>query len=183
MTAFVAFLRGVNVGKANRLPMAEFRRVLETFGCQDVVTLLNSGNAVFRFPKAPSAKVATDIASAIAAQLQVTVPVVVKAFGEYSAIMEGNPFAPEAADHSRLLVAFTQDAAALASLRPLAELAKAPEQFALGKHAAYVHLAKGGVRSRLGAALLGKAGAAATTRNWATCLKLHQLLQRVTNPA
>ena len=48
MTTFVALLRGVNVGKSKRVPMAEFRMLLSGLGYTDVVTLLNSGNAVFR---------------------------------------------------------------------------------------------------------------------------------------
>ena len=47
MTTYMALLRGVNVGKAKRVPMAEFRRLLPRWvhGRGD---LLNSGNAVFR---------------------------------------------------------------------------------------------------------------------------------------
>ena len=48
MTTFVALLRGVNVGKAKRVPMAEFRKLLAALGYTGVATLLNSGNAVFR---------------------------------------------------------------------------------------------------------------------------------------
>jgi uncharacterized protein (DUF1697 family) len=33
MTAFVALLRGINVGGNNKLPMAEFRALLSTLGC------------------------------------------------------------------------------------------------------------------------------------------------------
>lgn len=47
MPQFVALLRGVNVGKGNRVPMAEFRLMLEQIGYTEVKTLLNSGNAVF----------------------------------------------------------------------------------------------------------------------------------------
>ena len=48
MTTFIALLRGVNVGKAKRVPMAEFRTLLAGLGYTGVATLLNSGNAVFR---------------------------------------------------------------------------------------------------------------------------------------
>ena len=48
MPAFVALLRGVNVGKAKRVPMAELRDLLSSLGYTGVATLLNSGNAVFR---------------------------------------------------------------------------------------------------------------------------------------
>ena len=48
MPTFVALLRGVNVGKAKRVPMAELRALLSGLGYTGVATLLNSGNAVFR---------------------------------------------------------------------------------------------------------------------------------------
>ena len=47
MPSFVALLRGVNVGKAKRVPMAELRTLLTGLGYTGVATLLNSGNAVF----------------------------------------------------------------------------------------------------------------------------------------
>ena len=47
MPQFVALLRGVNVGKGNRLPMVELKALLQRLDYTDVSTLLNSGNAVF----------------------------------------------------------------------------------------------------------------------------------------
>jgi len=44
---FVVLLRGVNVGGAKRVPMAQFRALLSDLGYGGVGTLLNSGNAVF----------------------------------------------------------------------------------------------------------------------------------------
>jgi uncharacterized protein (DUF1697 family) len=43
----VALLRGVNVGKGARVPMKDLKALLEGLGAVDVVTYLNSGNAVF----------------------------------------------------------------------------------------------------------------------------------------
>ena len=54
MPAYIVLLRGVNVGKAKRVPMAEFRKLLEGLGYTNVATLLNSGNAVFRAPAGAS---------------------------------------------------------------------------------------------------------------------------------
>ena len=65
MPRFVSLLRGVNVGKGNRVPMAEFKRLLEELGCAEVRTLLNSGNAVF----ASSARSTDRLAQSIAAEL------------------------------------------------------------------------------------------------------------------
>ena len=46
----VALIRGINVGKAKRVAMAELRAELEKIGYEDVRTLLNSGNVVFTLP-------------------------------------------------------------------------------------------------------------------------------------
>lgn len=65
MPRFVALLRGVNVGKGNRIAMADFRRLLEGAGCTDVLTLLNSGNAVFGNVGRSSSAHARTIAAAL----------------------------------------------------------------------------------------------------------------------
>jgi uncharacterized protein (DUF1697 family) len=46
----VAFLRGINVGGHHKVPMADLRQLLTDLGYQQVRTLLNSGNVVFRSP-------------------------------------------------------------------------------------------------------------------------------------
>jgi len=175
MPVFIALLRGVNVGKAKRVPMAELRALLDGLGYTDVATLLNSGNAVFRAAKGTPAKHATAIAAAIAAELDVEVPVIVKSASELETILEENPLTKIATDHSRLLVAFVQDGKTLSGLAPIASLVKAPERFAMGKGAAFLYCPNGIIGSKAGEALLGKIARAATTRNWATALKLKAL--------
>ncbi len=175
MATFVALLRGVNVGKNKRVPMAELRRLLSGLGCTDVVTLLNSGNAVFRAPKGTPASLAADVAATIRERLGLEVPVIVKSARELDAIVAGNPLAVEAALHSRLLVAFVQDRKSLAGLATIAPLVAKPERFEVGRQAAYLFCAAGILESKAGAALLGRAGKDATTRNLATVLKLQAL--------
>ena len=48
---YIALWRGINVGKAKRLAMADLKALLAELGATDVATLLNSGNAVFDAPK------------------------------------------------------------------------------------------------------------------------------------
>ena len=175
MTTFVALLRGVNVGKAKRVPMAEFRKLLAGLGHKEVVTLLNSGNAVFRSKSVAPARIASDIAAAIARKLKVEVPVIVKSAKEIAAIVADNPFEVGALDHSRFLVVFTQDSATLAELAAIASLVTPPERFAIGRHAAYLYCTDGILKSKAGESVLGKVGRRATTRNLATTLKLHAL--------
>jgi uncharacterized protein (DUF1697 family) len=173
--SFVVLLRGVNVGKAKRVPMAELRALLSGLGYSDVATLLNSGNAVFRAPSGTPSRHAAQIAVALADQLKVDVPVIVKSASEFASIVAECPVTVETSAHSRLLVAFVQEPRTLATLAAIAPLVTPPEQFAVGKQAAYLLCAAGILESRAGEALLGRAGRSATTRNWSTVLKLHAL--------
>lgn len=175
MPVFVALLRGVNVGKAKRVPMADLRRLLSELGCTEVATLLNSGNAVFRAPARSSKTLASRIADAIRARLGVEVPVIVLPGGDLDAIVRDNPLSFAADDHARLLVAFAADARALAGLDAIRPLLAPREQLAIGARAAYLLCAGGILGSRAGEALLGKSGRDVTTRNWATVLRLQVL--------
>jgi uncharacterized protein (DUF1697 family) len=176
MGQFVALLRGVNVGKAKRVPMAQWRTLLEGMGCSGVRTLLNSGNAVFECGARSTTVLAEKIHSLLLGNLAVDVPVVVLAAQQLRSAVAGNPIKVDEDQHSRLVVAFAQERAALAGLAGLKALVRPPERFVIGEHAAYLHCASGILESRAGAALLGRAGQALTTRNWATVLKLAALL-------
>ena len=48
MTVYVALLRGVNVGGRGTVDMRELRKQVESLGCADVSTYINSGNVIFR---------------------------------------------------------------------------------------------------------------------------------------
>jgi uncharacterized protein (DUF1697 family) len=175
MPMFVALLRGVNVGKANRVPMAELRALLADLGYTRLATLLNSGNAAFHARRGTPASHAKAIAAALAGRLKVQVPVVVKSAKELDAIIDANPIAADDSLYPRLLVAFVQDAKRLTNLAVIGSLVVAPERFERGSQAAYLFCARGILESKAAAALLGKAGGAATSRNWATALKLQAL--------
>jgi uncharacterized protein (DUF1697 family) len=172
MPTFVALLRGVNIGKAKRVPMAELRTLLSRLGYTRVATLLNSGNALFHARRGTPAKHSADIAAAIFTRFKVAVPVIVKSAGELAAIVSESPITPAADQHPRFLVAFVQDTKALSSLAAIESLVVPPDRFAMGRNAAYLLCATGILESKAGAALLGKTGKLATTRNWATVLKL-----------
>lgn len=176
-TTCIALLRGINVGTAKRVPMASLRDLLAGLGYADVKTLLNSGNAVFRVDGGTPASHASAIAAAIVDGLKLDVPVIVKSARQLAAIVAGNVLAADCPDPTRLLVAFVQDRAALAGLESIRPLVVAPERFAVGADATYLWCPEGVLKSKAGEALLGKVGRAATSRNWATVLKLHAMVQ------
>lgn len=177
MPDYVVLLRGVNVGKALRVPMATFKHLLEAEGFAGVRTLLNSGNAVGTHSARAADKLAQRVQAAILESLGLDVPVVVKPASEFNAAAAENPLAdlPEAG-HPQLLLAFVQDNAALQPLQALMPLVQPAESLHIGRHAAYLHCANGILQSQAALALLGKLGRGVTTRNWATVLKIRAAL-------
>ena len=177
MTRFVALFRGINVGKAKRVAMADLRALLESLGYTDVQTLLNSGNAVFESPIESAEKHAHGIRDAVAKKLGVDSLVIVKSASEIAAVVAGNKLAATATDPSRLLVAVPTHAGALKNIEALGRTGWGEEEVLIGKHAAYAWCPKGILQGKAGNALLKGLAEAGTTRNWATIEKLHALLR------
>lgn len=176
MTEYIALLRGINVGRAKRIAMAELRGLVEDLGGRDVRTLLNSGNVVFRDGRSDGGAIAADIEAAVARQCGFSAAVVVLGAATLRAAVRENPLAQAAQDPSRFLLAFTADAARLDAARALLAEDWAPEALAVGSHAAYLWCANGILASRLATALARLGSASFTTRNWSTVLKLHAML-------
>lgn len=179
MPRFIALLRGVNVGGAKKVPMADWRALLAAVGATSVRTLLNSGNAVFDFAGAPHAAVlATTIATALRERFGFDVPVIVLAAATLESIIASNPLDLPADAHSRALVVFVQQRDVLASLQSIESKVAPGEQFAIGTDAAYLHCAGGILESAAATALLAAVGKQLiTTRNWATVLKIQTACQ------
>lgn len=182
MPRFVVLLKGVNVGKGNRIPMAEFREALEELGYEDVSTLLNSGNAVFTSDGSSSLRAIRNheqrISEAIAEKFSLHVPVAVRSASQWEQIIQEMPFAIKQLDSSKLLVAVPLTDTALNTLRTLTPLPTSPDQLAFSALAGYLYCPDGISRSRTAESLLGKAGQLVTTRNWNTSLRIQHLLSR-----
>jgi len=178
VTRYAALFRGINVGKAKRIAMADLRVLLGKLGYTDVVTLLNSGNAVFTGAAESASKHADRIRQAVLKKMGVDALVIVKSAKDVAGIIEGNELGTIADDHSRLLVAMTGDGKSLAGLKALARAAWGDERIHIGKHAAYVWCANGILESEALEALLKGLLGTGTTRNWATLNKIHALMKK-----
>ena len=176
-TWHVALFRGINVGRAKRVAMADLRALIEGLGYGEVHTLLNSGNVVFTAPAGTAGKAASRIEESLASKLGVSARVTVLTAAELAAIVAGNTLLEIADDHARLLVAVLSDPADRARLEPLLKQDWAPDILSIGGRVAYLWCSGGILESRLAQAVGRVLGDAATTRNWATILKLHSLLQ------
>ncbi|MDM4768206.1 DUF1697 domain-containing protein [Pelomonas sp. SE-A7] len=173
---YVALFRGINVGKAKRIAMADLRELLTGLGYGRVETLLNSGNACFD-ASGRAAQHGERIRQAVLETLGVDAAVLVKSAAEIDAAIQGLPMKAEAeADPSHLLVALIEDAKALQALQPLLARDWGVEQLRQVGDCAYLSCPVGINDSPLALALSKALRSGVTTRNWSTLLKIRQAL-------
>jgi uncharacterized protein (DUF1697 family) len=175
MKRHIALLRGVNVGKAKRVPMADLRAMMEDLGFVNARTLLNSGNAVFDAKAGTAAAHAKRLRAAILERLGVDCEVIVKTAADLAAAIAEHPLRRHANDDARMLVIFVQEASTLAELKALEADDWAPEAFAAGQHAAWLWCADGVIESRVSKAVGKVLKERGTARNWATVQKLQAM--------
>lgn len=183
MPTYVVLLRAVNVGGTGKLPMADFRKLLEKLGFSKVETYIQSGNAVFDAPGSATA-VARAVAAALEKHMRVPVGVLIRTHAELGRIIVANPFAAEAAaDGARVHAVFLSAppaADASAGLDRLASQSPARlDRWHLAGDTLYLHLPAGAAETKFTAKTLDRLLAATTTaRNWNTVLKLHEMSAR-----
>jgi uncharacterized protein (DUF1697 family) len=171
---YVALLRGINVGRAKRVAMADLRDAVSSLGYSDVKTLLNSGNVVFTAEKAPKPEQLQEV---VAKLTGVSSDVILLTAKQVARAVDENPLADVASDPSRLQVMFFSDDSDGKRLRKLVDDSWAPEQLAVGRHAAYLWCPDGIISSPLMAAVgEQELQGIVTTRNWRTVTKLRALL-------
>jgi uncharacterized protein (DUF1697 family) len=180
MTECIALIRGINVGRGNRIAMADLRGMMVDLGHTNVRTLLNSGNALFQTKRPNVAKIAASIEAAIHDACGFSAAVTVITTQELDRIVDENPLLRVVDDHARHLVAFVTRPKHLEALRPMLKDSWRPDALAITERVAYLWCATGILESKLLQAFSRKAGATVTTRNWATVLKLQAASKEAT---
>lgn len=175
-TRYVALLRGINVGRANRLPMQTLRELLARVGATDARTHLQSGNAVFTHEEEDPLRIAGDLQQAIAEELGLTISCLVRSGKDLRRVVEANPYSMEGIDGSRFLVVFLSGPPPLDRLAAIDPEAYAPDTFRAGEREIYAHFPDTIRDSRLAGLFTDRwLGMTATSRNWNTVGKLAEL--------
>ena len=181
-TRCVVFPRGINVGKHNRVPMAELRPKLAAAGYIDPVTILQSGNIIVTANQpanadtvdrpagsASAAATAAAIQQLLADEFDVHVPCAARTAADIEAILERNPLGHIADDGSRYLVNFLSPEPSPDLVRELIEADHSPEAIHIEGAEAYVWAPEGIKALRLSYSHLERhLGVTATARNWNT---------------
>lgn len=171
----IALLRGVNVGGKNALPMAGFRDLLSGLGLREVVSYIQSGNAVFACDDL--AGLDARISDAINARFGFRPWVCVLPAKALAQAVAANPFEVPADQQNLLHLFFTAPGADL-DLQALGPLALPEDGLSRVGDVIYLHTPGGFGRSKLAEKLgrvLDRPGY--TARNLRTCLRLLDLAQ------
>jgi len=175
VTRQIALLRGINVGRNNRIAMSDLRLLMGGLGYGDVRTHLVSGNAILTSSKKPE-HVARELEQAIDAELCPGVKVLVRTRAELAKVIADNPLPEAATDGSKFLLLFLSAEPDLAGLGNIETADFAPEEFRAGDREIYLWCPGGIQDSRLNKAVAKQlSGVSATARNWNTVTKLLEL--------
>ena len=192
MASHVALLRGINVGGQNKVPMADLREVVASLGHTGVTTYIQSGNVLFSTADADTAKLASELESAIAGRFGIRSSVVVLTRDELAEVLSGNPYAGE--PNLKLVHVVFLSAEPPADLLMRISAAESAVRAkgsrdtvqATGR-ALFLHTPDGFGTSELAQTVFKiisppakskKHGLAATARNWATATKLLSLCEQ-----
>jgi uncharacterized protein (DUF1697 family) len=174
-TRYIALLRGINVGRAKRIAMADLRKLIEELGYTGVRSLLNSGNVIFDADGTSPDEAAREIEEALVLRMGVAARVFVLADEDLAEIIADNCLMHLVTDPARLYTFLLTEAAQRELVEAMCAQVWEPEALALGRRAAYVWCPEGMLDSAAAAALGKQLGDGTTSRNWNTMMKLHGL--------
>lgn len=158
--------------------MADLRRALGTLGFGDVVTLLQSGNVIFRGARGTTAALEDRLEAGALQQLGLSTEFFVRTAAAWHDIVAGNPF-PAAArdDPAHLVVLLLKRPTRAPQVRQLQAAITGPERVhGSGTHL-YMTYPAGIGTSKVTTAMIERSlGTRVTGRNWNTVLKLDALV-------
>ncbi len=170
MTLSVALLRGVNVGGAGKLSMADFRAALIAAGATDPETYIQSGNAVF------GGRVSEEDLSDELRQRAGFRPVsVLLSDRTFLDILASNPF-PD--NEPKALHLFFLPQPAIVEEASLDAARSDEERWHLTDRVLYLFTPRFLTGSRLAPKLDRLLGVQATGRNWRTCGAIADMIKR-----
>jgi uncharacterized protein (DUF1697 family) len=179
MTTHIALLRGINVGGHKKVAMSDLRGFVAELGFDDVRSLLQTGNLVFRGNGRTGAGLERLLEVQAEQRLDLRTAFVVRTAKEWHAIIARNPFPNQAKrDPGHLVVMCLKDAPHVNAVKALQTASKGPELIRTDGQQLYVVYPAGIARSRLTNKLIeDKLATRCTARNWNTVLKLAALAE------
>jgi uncharacterized protein (DUF1697 family) len=177
--SYLVLLRGINVGGKNKLPMASLRSFLEDLGLEDVRTYIQSGNAVVQSDMAAASiarKIETELGTAFKLDSDL-IKILVLSRSQLKAVVDNRPKGfgdePDKYHSDVIFLMGLSPKEALTAFSPL----EGVDTLWPGKGVIYSQrLSAKRTKSRLNRMMASPLYKSMTIRNWATTLKLLEML-------
>lgn len=178
MSGQIALLRGINVGGATKLAMADLRHMLSEIGFEHPRTLLQTGNIVLASAAVTGGELERLLETEVERRLGLRPDIMVRSAPEWDQLVASNPFLDAATDDpAHLVVMFLKQAPAPEAVDNLREAIRGPETIAAVGRELYVIYPDGIGRSKLTTKVIESTlRTRGTGRNWNTVLKLATLV-------
>ena len=174
MGAYVALLRGINVGGHRKVPMAELRTLAGEIGLDDPRTYVASGNLLFTSDQSAAA-LEKKIEEAIEERFGFDVDVIVRSARQWAGYRDGNPMRKESEAHpSKVMLTIGKRAATDADIDALRRKAGPNERVERAGDVIWLWFGDGAGRSKMGTGPTARE--VWTTRNWRTVEALGDML-------
>ena len=169
MAAYVAFLRGINLGKRN-VKGPQLVAAFEAIGCEGVATFIASGNVVFRSSLRRSG-IEAAVEKGLREQLGYDVDTFIRTRADVAAVAEAEPF-PRSKLEGTLQVLFLREKLTAARKKEVLALAGDRDELAVDGRELYWLTAGKISESPLDGRALGKLLQTSTARNLNTVQRL-----------
>lgn len=180
MPAYIAILRGINVGGRKPVRMEQLRESCAALGFRSIETYVQSGNIVFLDAEKSPSNLSKSISEAILGDFGFRVPVLVKTSKEMGEVIMRNPFLKETGiDPSKLHVTFLSVAASKDALKSLERFPTKPDRFYVGRQEIYLYCPGYGKTKLSNTAFEKALSIGTTTRNWKTVGALFEMASKL----
>jgi uncharacterized protein (DUF1697 family) len=164
----VALLRGLNVGGANRISMADLAAIFAQAGAAEVTTLQAAGNVLLTAAAGEVAAISARVEAALKAR-GLGSTLVLRTREALLAAAAEHPFLARGADAARCYVAFLAARPTAAAARSLEPDRSPPDAFELRGRELYLWLPGGAAGTRVTNAWMdSRLGTVSTVRGWKT---------------
>ncbi|HPI96996.1 MAG TPA: DUF1697 domain-containing protein [Gammaproteobacteria bacterium] len=176
----VAILRGINVSGHKKIKMEDLKKMFEDSGCTDVTTYIQSGNVIFNSEIDNNSELKQILEKAIKDTFGFDVPVIIRSHEDLQNILNNTPCGSInlEADGAKYLLTMLAEAPDTDKVETLMSYVKEPEQLVVKEENIYLYCPNGYGETKLSNVFIEKKlGVQATTRNWKTITKLHDMCE------
>lgn len=181
MNKKIALLRGINVGGKRRILMADLIVLFESFGFENIVTYIQSGNIIFDTKKKlTETELSSIIEKGISKKYGFDVPVIIRKSSHIEQAVLDNPFGKsEQIDIERLHFTFLKESPTEENVLHMQKYNLDSDRFIIKGKDVFIFCSGKYHQSQLTNNFFEtKLKISATTRNWKTVLKLLALSKK-----